>query len=249
MESHLEQMRRNEFEVIRRFFPPSGRVLEVGGGSGFQASLISAMGCDVTSIDVVETPAAKPSRHPVQLYDGHRIPFDDASFDIVFSSNVLEHVENLDEILIEVRRVLKLDGLAIHILPTPTWRFWTSVTTYGWALKTFRERRGGASAVPSESEAVAPPGGRRGLGRLLRLAVYLPLVAHGAYPTAGHELYYYRSPRWRRVFTANGFLVVEHFPAGLLYTGSGLFPRWSLATRRRLARVLGSTCHVWIMRP
>ena len=35
------------------------------------------------------------------FYDGKKIPFDDAYFDSVFSSEVFEHVFNLDEILKE----------------------------------------------------------------------------------------------------------------------------------------------------
>ncbi len=41
------------------------------------------------------------------FYDGKTIPFPDAHFDSVFSSEVLEHVFNPDEILPEIKRVMK----------------------------------------------------------------------------------------------------------------------------------------------
>jgi len=41
------------------------------------------------------------------FYDGKTLPFADASFDSFFSSQVFEHVFNLEEILPEINRVLK----------------------------------------------------------------------------------------------------------------------------------------------
>jgi SAM-dependent methyltransferase len=51
------------------------------------------------------------------LYDGKKIPFPDAHFDSIFSSEVFEHVFNLDEVLAELSRVLKKDGLLLITLP------------------------------------------------------------------------------------------------------------------------------------
>jgi SAM-dependent methyltransferase len=47
----------------------------------------------------------------------YRLPFEDDSFDFVFSNQVLEHVKNYDETLREVRRVLKPGGLSVHLFP------------------------------------------------------------------------------------------------------------------------------------
>ena len=55
--------------------------------------------------------------------------------DVVFSSNVLEHVAAIDAFLDETARVLKPEGRAIHILPTPAWRGWSMLTYYGWLAK------------------------------------------------------------------------------------------------------------------
>lgn len=41
------------------------------------------------------------------FYDGKTLPFEDNYFDSVFSSEVFEHVFNLEEILIEIKRVMK----------------------------------------------------------------------------------------------------------------------------------------------
>ena len=50
-------------------------------------------------------------------YDGNRIPFKDKSFDSLFSSEVFEHIFNLEDILEELSRVLKKNGSAFFTVP------------------------------------------------------------------------------------------------------------------------------------
>ena len=72
---------------------------------------------------------------PIIDYDGHHIPFDDNSFDIVFSSNVLEHICDLHQINREIQRVLRSDGYCVHVIPTHTWRFWTTLSAFPTAFQ------------------------------------------------------------------------------------------------------------------
>lgn len=50
-------------------------------------------------------------------YDGKHIPFADEQFDNIFSAEVFEHVDNLDEIMSELNRVLKPEGLFLVTAP------------------------------------------------------------------------------------------------------------------------------------
>ena len=50
-------------------------------------------------------------------YDGKTLPFPDNSFDQLFTSQVFEHIENLDDILKELHRVLKPQGLILISVP------------------------------------------------------------------------------------------------------------------------------------
>lgn len=52
----LVDLRGAEFNLVKHFFHPGLRALEIGGGNGFQASLIAALGANVESIDIVEQP-------------------------------------------------------------------------------------------------------------------------------------------------------------------------------------------------
>jgi SAM-dependent methyltransferase len=51
------------------------------------------------------------------IYDGKNIPFEDATFDVVLCTEVLEHVEQPQLFLTEINRVMKKNG--ILILTTP----------------------------------------------------------------------------------------------------------------------------------
>ena len=44
--------------------------------------------------------------------------FDDGLFDIVFSSNIMEHVQHVEEFQQEIKWALKWGGVAVHILPS-----------------------------------------------------------------------------------------------------------------------------------
>lgn len=51
------------------------------------------------------------------FYDGKSFPFETNSIDGVFSSETFEHIFNLDEIIVEILRVLKKDGLLLATCP------------------------------------------------------------------------------------------------------------------------------------
>ena len=53
----------------------------------------------------------------ITYYDGHTLPFKDEEFDSIISSEVFEHVGNIEEIIIELKRVLKKDGIMLITVP------------------------------------------------------------------------------------------------------------------------------------
>ena len=123
---HMNSIREFELQQAMHLFPPECRILEIVAGSGYQASKLKDQGFQVEAIDVSRDLERKIFE--VRKYDGKIIPFPNHSFDIVFSSNALEHIDELEEFQEEIKRVLKPDGFAIHVLPTATWRFWSWIS-------------------------------------------------------------------------------------------------------------------------
>jgi 2-polyprenyl-6-hydroxyphenyl methylase/3-demethylubiquinone-9 3-methyltransferase len=97
-------------------------VLDLGCGGGFMAEALAREGADVIGVDP-SAPAIEAAReHAAQaglvidyrVGSGERIPLADESVDCVVCVDVLEHVESLDAVLDEVRRVLKPGGLFLY---------------------------------------------------------------------------------------------------------------------------------------
>lgn len=94
------------------------RVLEVGCGQGTMASNWAREGADVTAVDL-NPQAVEQTKHRfellgldgnIQTADGRVLPFDDGSFDYVYSWGVLHHSPDLEQSLSELIRVLKGGG-------------------------------------------------------------------------------------------------------------------------------------------
>jgi ubiquinone/menaquinone biosynthesis C-methylase UbiE len=214
-QTHLNQLRRAEIEMVRHWFTPGMNVLEIGGGSGFQAGIISSWGCKVHSIDLPNSCVADSRYFPVEEYDGKNIPFPSGSFDIVFSSNVLEHISPISSFLVETQRVLKPDGLSVHILPSPAWRFWTSTAHYLYLLKyVLLGRRDDDDRNRASARKILREHSARWIIESVLFA-----GPHGEYPNALSELYFFSKYRWRRLFQKSGFELEAIQKSGLFYTG------------------------------
>lgn len=241
----LHFLRNDELDVLARYLEPGSRVLELGAGTGFQALGLTERGFRVTAIDLPDSSLSLSRVYPVTDYDGRVIPFPDASFDVVFSSNVLEHIRDLPAMLTETRRVLRPGGYALHAMPSPAWRFWTSVAGPIDMLPFIAASLAGRSVGPKRS---------RQQSRAVEFAKgcvtrFAPL-AHGETGNALTELSTFSKSSWVRRFEENGYRVLEAEPMNLFYTGWCVLGRqWSIETRRRLASVLGSACYVYKVQP
>lgn len=133
---HLKAIREKELELVLKYLPKEGCLLEIGAGSGWQAAKLSQHGYVVSAIDVPDSNYRSVREYCVQDYDGKNIPFSNEEFDIVFSSNVLEHIKHVLIFQNEIKRVLKNGGVALHVVPSSSWRFWTTLTHFirYWSL-------------------------------------------------------------------------------------------------------------------
>lgn len=83
----------------------SGRMMDFGCGSKPYYSLFKVE--EYVGVDFNGQGHSHENEQIDVFYDGKTLPFPDNHFDSVFSSEVFEHVFNLEEILVEIKRVMK----------------------------------------------------------------------------------------------------------------------------------------------
>ncbi|HZR36932.1 MAG TPA: methyltransferase domain-containing protein [Nevskia sp.] len=98
------------------------RMLEIGCGTGGISHYFGThpdLDCEVDAVDVIDQRKIS-SGYRFSLVSGCKLPFPDASFDVVISNHVIEHVGGADqqrEHLAEIHRVMKPDGRGYLAVP------------------------------------------------------------------------------------------------------------------------------------
>jgi ubiquinone/menaquinone biosynthesis C-methylase UbiE len=99
------------------------KVLDIACGEGYGSNLMAGKAEEVTGVDidpaVIEQANKKYTRNNLLFKQGStsHIPGADNYFDIVVSFETLEHVEEQEQFLAEIKRVLKLGGLLLISTP------------------------------------------------------------------------------------------------------------------------------------
>jgi len=236
-ERYLLALRARELREVTHLIGRGRKeILEIGGGNGWQAYLLKRKGHNVTSIDI-KPRANEIAFSEVLLYDGCSLPFKDKSFDIIFSSNVLEHIHDLVNFESEMHRVLKPDGYAIHVLPTSAWRLWTSLT------HPFRVLRIGYRKLKIRNHEIknttSPKSGQRWF------YAFWP-DRHGEKGNSLSEIYWFSQSAWVKHFSMCGWKVKRILNTSFAYTGNMTAHMYlPMAIRRLLARLIGSATKIY----
>lgn len=110
-------------------------VLDVGCGQGIDLVEYASAGARATGIDLTPHGIELARRHAEAKElnvtavegDAERLPFDDASFDVVASNGVLHHTPDMPAALREVYRVLRPGGVArIIVYNRHSFHYWLS---------------------------------------------------------------------------------------------------------------------------
>lgn len=155
-----------EFEVRKVFegcptdsFPVG---LELGCGTGEYSKYLADYCVELTATEYDRAKLTPRSEGKITyaLADAQDLSqFPDNHFDLIYSSNVIEHLPHLDRCLSECRRTLKDHGMVVHTVPSRTWKAFKILLFYprlaGLAWKRIRPRR--QSAVVSAGGGSEPP--------------------------------------------------------------------------------------------
>lgn len=121
------------FQLTGIYPAKSSTILELGCGAGdtvkhFRDAGLNCFGCDIS---FKNGPFVKPLEESgiiskIKLEPYH-LPYDDNTFDFVFSNQVFEHVMDYDSTLKELARILKPDAICFHTFPSK-WRIFEAHT-------------------------------------------------------------------------------------------------------------------------
>ena len=106
------------------------RVLDVGSGQGYLQDLVA----DYTGLDISGT-VRRFYHKPFVQASATEMPFHDDQYDAIWSIWVMEHVPNPEQMLSEMRRVVKPGGL---IYLHPAW-YCTPWAAEGYAVRPYRD--------------------------------------------------------------------------------------------------------------
>jgi SAM-dependent methyltransferase len=242
--------------------------LELGGGDGYQAGLISKFVQRLISTEINENRLARKNSERVEYRicgaEEAAVLYSKKSFDIVFSSNLLEHVNDPVKTLQGIHGLLRDGGVAIHVMPSPFWKlcqFALYLPAHGMVLLERIARDPGLRNHAREARAILreflqgiTTGSNASLDAMYELemkngnnpgvprkrpsfpsALFMPRP-HGISQTNWEEFRAFGKRRWRQTFHDAGFslITIKKGPAASGY-GLGWERAGTLTERAGLA--------------
>lgn len=113
--AHDEMYLRHYVELVTRFAPSGSKILDLGCGNGISARLLNQADFDVVGTDIspLFLEEAKNWENPklrYQVCDVVELPYENASFDVICSNELIEHLPDVETALTEMMRIVRKDG-------------------------------------------------------------------------------------------------------------------------------------------
>lgn len=200
-----------EWKAVRGFIKENACFLDLGCGTGYSMRrVMEEKNGNVKGID------PSPYVHGVKSYDekgkllpeldiiqgvAEKLPFADASFEVVYSSHVLEHAQSEEKMLEEIRRVLKDDGVLIIGMPTASMaiiRLFTEylLTTHQRIYEFLKKNPGSEYSYWDKFVQIFfPVSHSEGRGSIL------------------YDLFHYRVSNWEKIVTSKFSIQKKLYPA------------------------------------
>lgn len=217
-------MRKREIDIIFKAYPDKHfkSALEMGAGDGFQSKLLFRYTKRLISTDFDPNRLRQQDQDGIQykICDAELIDtyFNGETFDLIFSSNLFEHLPNVDNALLRIKSITQPDSLVVLIMPSPFWALchfflYYPVKIYDFGKKRFRK-------IEKKSNKIYKAKVLSSLNRGNNLKA-LPLTRpgflnkirwpqpHGVSNTNFEELIKFRKKFWCAKFKSNGFKIID----------------------------------------
>ena len=198
IEIYQERIRQLEWNAIKKYIPVGSTFLDVGCGAGYSLmKAYSELECEVQGIDpepgshgVGRFTADLWKERPIVQGSAEALPFENDTFDVVYSSHVLEHVDSESKALQEMYRVLKPHGVLIIGVPTASMSLIGFLSAFAFTTHI------------SIYHFLRSIGNKEFFSRFIQ--IFIPR-SH-SYPRANYivyDLFHYKISNWRKKVTEN----------------------------------------------
>ena len=208
---HLHNFRERELAItFKEINSKFNKGLELGAGDGFQSKLLIKYINNLIATNLNKERLPSSSTHlniQYKVLDAEELEkhFEENSFDIVFSSNLMEHLPNVRDCFVGIHKILKDDGIAIHIMPSPGWRFFATILHFPNKIAN------GISKIFRWEKRKLKKGNNLKLNRSERSKInkfFIP-KPHGISRNSMVEFFAFRQSKWVSDFEATGFKIVK----------------------------------------
>jgi SAM-dependent methyltransferase len=194
--------------------------LEIGAGDGYQSHLLLKYIKRLTCTEYYEDSFSQSNMISGVEYrtldvsdiDEH---FANRKFDIIFSSNVLEHITSIESVIPKFGSKLKDNGIMIHVMPNRTWKFlhiliWYFMLPNIIRKKLFNHNKSGVKRdFEWKKSGNNPNASQIGVDENRRVLSKLFPTPHGVSVNNFSEYLSFGKKFWIKVFENSGFEVVE----------------------------------------
>ncbi len=160
---------------------------------------------------------------------------------------MLQEIQHIEESFIEMKRVLKKDGIIIHIVPSSWWslitNFWHYCLIPKYLIKSNKFKKIFNSNL-NESQ-VEQNDNIKSSTKNLKQLFFHPLGANTSFI---HEILYFSKIYWKKLFKKNGFIIIEQRNCPYFYSAYSIFRFKFLKFRKFLASIGITSCYCFIMK-
>jgi len=215
-----------------------GDLLEIGCGDGHLSTILRDYFDRVISTDLSPREEIKD----VIVADAQDLPFRNNTFDAIFSSNVLEHIDDLERCLNELYRISKKDAVMLHTMPTIWWKIFQFMTHYIYIFKVLvkKIRTNNDISLDAYKKTYSIKNNKKS-------NVLWPAV-HGVKKNHIEEIIAFRSDTWTKEFSKYGFKVIKKDNL-FVHSPYRIFPYHFLGLRKLISNLgMPSVIAYWVIK-